>query len=337
MENSNKPSSSSKQDVAKSPEKNGLANKSAKKMSPMMKAAKTPVKKSKKITTLGSLKKKGKADVIKKSLATNTKKAAKDAKPAYQYLGSEDDFTLDNWMANIQGGFISSIIISIIHICAGDFEVSRMEASMSTIYGAPTCNLKEVILFAATVVFNCYLDRGLRLNLDALSVVMLPFYPPQLLNKSQISPSTKLGTRQLRSYQELIRDGLGHEGFGPRSKGSFGPHHEDMDFYTRRLPGEYTAQVALMAHLITAASRICSKPVPGLGTAPGAISAPTPLLTYHACQDLELLADMMARGHNWMWPQNQILRDLYTIFKNILFSYATARDGEAGTFGLGHQ
>ena len=83
MANSNKPSSSSRQDVAQSPKKKSPANKSAKKMSPM-KTAKIPVKMqksmkkvalSKKSTTLGSLKKKDKEEVIKKNLAKNTKKS----------------------------------------------------------------------------------------------------------------------------------------------------------------------------------------------------------------------------------------------------------------------
>ena len=78
MENSNKPSSSSVQDVAKSPEKKSLANKNAKKISPMKAAkiqkSKKQVAQSKKSTTLGSLKKKGMGEVNKKSLATNTKK-----------------------------------------------------------------------------------------------------------------------------------------------------------------------------------------------------------------------------------------------------------------------
>ena len=79
MENSNKPSSSNMKDVAQSPKKKNLAKKNTKKMSPMMKAAKIPVKmqKSKKSTTLGSLKKKG-----KKSLATNTKKSPLKVKAA---------------------------------------------------------------------------------------------------------------------------------------------------------------------------------------------------------------------------------------------------------------
>ena len=79
MKNYNKPSSSSMQDAAQSPKKKSLA----KKMSPK-KAAKIPVKMqkskkqvalSKKSTTLGSLKKKGKGEVFKKSLAKNIKKS----------------------------------------------------------------------------------------------------------------------------------------------------------------------------------------------------------------------------------------------------------------------
>jgi len=83
MENSNKPSSSNMKDAAQSPKKKNPANKSAKKMS-SMKAAKIPVMSplSKKSTTLASLKKKGMGEVIKKSLATNTKKSPLKMKAA---------------------------------------------------------------------------------------------------------------------------------------------------------------------------------------------------------------------------------------------------------------
>jgi len=81
MENSNKPSSSSVQDVARSPEKKNPANKSTKKKSPM-KAAKMPVKMDKsmkqaalsKKSTTSSLKKKGTGKMFKGSLAKDTKK-----------------------------------------------------------------------------------------------------------------------------------------------------------------------------------------------------------------------------------------------------------------------
>jgi len=77
MENSNKPSSSSVQDV----EKKSLANKSTKKMSSSsMKAAKMPVKMQSKKSN--PLKKKGTGKVFKKSLAKNTKKGPFKAKSA---------------------------------------------------------------------------------------------------------------------------------------------------------------------------------------------------------------------------------------------------------------
>ena len=85
MENSNKPSSSSVQDV----EKKSLANKSTKKMSSSsMKAAKMPVKmqKSKKQVALSKksnpLKKKGTGKVFKKSLAKSIKKSPFKVKAA---------------------------------------------------------------------------------------------------------------------------------------------------------------------------------------------------------------------------------------------------------------
>jgi len=89
MENSNKPSSSSVQDVAQSPEKKNPANKSTKKMSPM-KAAKMPKKmdkskkqaaQSKKSTTL-SLTKEKIGKMSKESLAKDTKKSPFKVKAA---------------------------------------------------------------------------------------------------------------------------------------------------------------------------------------------------------------------------------------------------------------
>ena len=81
MENSNKPSSSSVQDVAQSPEKKNSANKSTKKKS-LMKAAKMPVKMDKskkqaalsKKSTTSSLKKMATGKMFKGSLAKDTKK-----------------------------------------------------------------------------------------------------------------------------------------------------------------------------------------------------------------------------------------------------------------------
>ena len=98
MENSNKSSSSSVQDVAQSPEKKNSANKSTKKKSPM-KAAKNPVKmqKSKKqvamserSTTLESLKKKGTGKVFKKNLAKNTKNSPLNVKAAKNPAKKQD-------------------------------------------------------------------------------------------------------------------------------------------------------------------------------------------------------------------------------------------------------
>ena len=79
MENSNKPSSSSVQDV----EKKSLANKSTKKMSSSsMKAAKMPVKMQKSKKQVALSKKKDTGKVSKKSLAKNTKKGPFKAKSA---------------------------------------------------------------------------------------------------------------------------------------------------------------------------------------------------------------------------------------------------------------
>ena len=125
MENSDKPSSSSVQDVAQSPEKKSLGNKSTKKMS-HTKAAKMPagkMQKSKKQVALSeSLKKKGAGKVFKKSLAQDAKqsplqvKAAKNqgatmkkstsssAKGLEKTRAASNRATLDSLMAGFQSG-----------------------------------------------------------------------------------------------------------------------------------------------------------------------------------------------------------------------------------------
>ena len=72
MENSNKPSSSSVQDVAQSPKKKSLSNKNAKKMSPK-KAAKIPVKNTKKMPLVKAAKAPAKkqAGILRKSTTTS--------------------------------------------------------------------------------------------------------------------------------------------------------------------------------------------------------------------------------------------------------------------------
>ena len=109
MENSNKPSSSSVQDVAQSPEKKNSANKSTKKKSPM-KAAKMPVKMdkskkqaalSKKSTTL-SLTKEKIGKMSKESLAKDTKKSPSSSEELLKTRAASNRASLDSLMAGFQ-------------------------------------------------------------------------------------------------------------------------------------------------------------------------------------------------------------------------------------------
>ena len=87
MENSNNPSSSSVQDVAQSPEKKSLGNKSTKKMSPMKpKAAKMPAK------------------AAKKQDATLKKSTSSSAKGLEKTRAASNRATLDSLMAGFQSG-----------------------------------------------------------------------------------------------------------------------------------------------------------------------------------------------------------------------------------------
>ena len=87
MENSNNPSSSSVQDVAQSPEKKSLGNKSTKKMSPMKpKAAKMPAK------------------AAKKQDATLKKSTSSSAKGLEKTRAASNRATLDSLMADFQSG-----------------------------------------------------------------------------------------------------------------------------------------------------------------------------------------------------------------------------------------
>ena len=94
MENSNNPSSSSVQDVAPSPEKKSLGNKSNKKMSPMKpKAAKMPAKSTKMP-----------AKAAKKQDATLKKSTSSSAKGLEKTRAASNRATLDSLMAGFQSG-----------------------------------------------------------------------------------------------------------------------------------------------------------------------------------------------------------------------------------------
>ena len=94
MENSDKPSSSSVQDIAQSPEKKSLGNKSNKKMSPMKpKAAKMPAK---------AVKMPVKA--AKKQDATLKKSTSSSAKGLEKTRAASNRATLDSLMAGFQSG-----------------------------------------------------------------------------------------------------------------------------------------------------------------------------------------------------------------------------------------
>ena len=94
MENSNNPSSSSVQDVAQSPEKKSLGNKSNKKMSPMKpKAAKMSAKPTKMP-----------AKAAKKQDATLKKSTSSSAKGLEKTRAASNRATLDSLMAGFQSG-----------------------------------------------------------------------------------------------------------------------------------------------------------------------------------------------------------------------------------------
>ena len=94
MENSDKPSSSSVQDIAQSPEKKSLGNKSNKKMSPMKpKATKMPAKATKMP-----------AKAAKKQDATLKKSTSSSAKGLEKTRAASNRATLDSLMAGFQSG-----------------------------------------------------------------------------------------------------------------------------------------------------------------------------------------------------------------------------------------
>ena len=80
-----------------------------------------------------------------------------------------------------------------------------------------------MVLFAGNVAVNFYVSEQGSINIDAVSVVILPFLSPAALTKSTLTPSTKIGVNEIRPFRSLIKDGLGHLGYGPRSGGSMGP------------------------------------------------------------------------------------------------------------------
>ena len=100
-----------------------------------------------------------------------------------------------------------------------------------------------MILFAGDVALNFFISEQEAINMDAIHVVFLPFYPPAALTKSSLTPSTKIRVREIRPFKSLIKEGRGHLCFGPRSGGSLGPHHHQM----KALPTSYRSTKATWA------------------------------------------------------------------------------------------
>ena len=190
-----------------------------------------------------------------------------------------------------------------------------------------------MILFAEDVAPNFFVSEQEAINIDAIHVVLLPFYPTAALTKFSLTPFNKIGVREIRLFKSLTKEGLGHLGFVPRCGGSLGPHHHQMKGWLKALPTSYQGNVGLMAHLLAIVSRLTGHHIRGLGVAPGAVPEPDTFHTLHAVQDIENLADSMSLEKRW-GKGAPVLRALYQELKHLIFSYYTARDANSGTFGL---
>ena len=113
-----------------------------------------------------------------------------------------------------------------------------------------------MVLFDRDVCVAFYVSEQGSLNSDAVSSVILPFLSPAALSKTTMTTSTNIGVKEMRPYRGLIKDGLGHFGYGPRSGGSMGPHHSSMKSWKKATPMSYQATFRSLMFLF---------PVPSLG------------------------------------------------------------------------
>ena len=98
-----------------------------------------------------------------------------------------------------------------------------------------------------------------------------------------------------------------------------------MPDWLKNIPGNYTAQLAIMGWFLTLTSKMTGYTIPGVGVAPGGtIEQPRDAIA-HYLMDIETLADAMAVKKNWDRPQYAILKEMYLDLKRMHYSFRVNR------------
>merc|ERR1711990_672846 len=205
-----------------------------------------------------------------------------------------------------------------------------------TFTDAKKTNYLEAVKYVANLVWNEYQTKqahshpdqsGALVNVDVLDTVLLSLHPKSKLKSLSLSDYTREGLAEMEQFQDLIHMDIhkGYDGYGRRSQGAYGGHHQNMPVWLKNIPDNYTAQLAIMGWFLTLTSKMTGYTIPGVGVAPGGtIEQPRDAIA-HYLMDMETLADAMAVKKNWDRPQ-------YAILKRMYYSFRVNRDQTSGKF-----
>jgi len=201
----------------------------------------------------------------------------------------------------------------------------------------------EAVKYVANLVWIEYQIRqatshpdqsGALVNVDVLNTVLLSLHPKSKLKGKSLSSYTKEGLAEMQQFQDLIHMDIhkGYDGYGRRSEGASGGHHENMPEWLKNIPDNYTAQLAIMGWFLTITSKMTGYNIPGVGVAPGGIIEQPRDAIAHYLMDMETLADAMAVKKSWDRPQYAILKEMYLDLKRMHYSFRVNRDQKTGEF-----
>ena len=98
-----------------------------------------------------------------------------------------------------------------------------------------------------------------------------------------------------------------------------------MPKWLANLPGNYTAQMALMGWFLTLTSKMTGFTIPDVGLAPGGKIEQSRDAIAHYLLDMETIADAMAVDKYWDRPQYAILKEMYLDLKRMHYSFRVNR------------
>merc|ERR1711990_1310110 len=108
-----------------------------------------------------------------------------------------------------------------------------------TFTDAKKTNYLEAVKYVANLVWNEYQTKqahshpdqsGALVNVDVLDTVLLSLHPKSKLKGLTLSAYTKEGLAEIQQFQDLIHMDIhkGYDGYGRRSEGAYGGHHQNI-------------------------------------------------------------------------------------------------------------